>query len=179
MQPLITSSPTCVRWQRGTTRIRPWLLQQSIVISCPPVHSSKPTAAGLPLWDHAGTDRRTDRRTPYRFIDPAPPTVRAVPTIQLQLPLRFKIPVCREKLDWATRCAGISPRLCVALFLCRQLAFSPYRLNMHQSATTVHAMFMTVVQRSSTELFAKYLPGAPVCCVLTDSRRSGLVFAYC
>jgi len=38
-------------------------------------HSSKPAAVGLPLWAglllwaHAGTDRRTD--TVYRFIDPA------------------------------------------------------------------------------------------------------------
>ena len=48
-------------------------------------HSSKPAAAALPLWTHAGTNTRTGRgtdrrlRTPYRFIDPAALTVRAVP----------------------------------------------------------------------------------------------------
>ena len=50
-------------------------------------HSSKPTAAGLLLWIHAGTDRRTDRqterrtdgRTPYCYTDPARHTMQAVP----------------------------------------------------------------------------------------------------
>jgi len=53
------------------------LLQQSIDISCPS-GSSKPAAAGLLLWVHAGrdtqTDRRTDGQTPGRYIDPAPHT---------------------------------------------------------------------------------------------------------
>jgi len=47
-------SATYVCWQRGTARIRPPLLQQSIDISW------KPAAAGLLLRAHAGTDRRTD-----------------------------------------------------------------------------------------------------------------------
>ena len=42
-------------------------------------HSSKPTAAGLLLWIHAGTERRTDGRTPYCYIDPARHTMQAVP----------------------------------------------------------------------------------------------------
>jgi len=71
-----------VRWKRGSTRIRPPLLQQSIDISPIPVrwaHSSKPAVEALLLCNHAGTDRRTDGRTPYRFIDPAPHTMSAVP----------------------------------------------------------------------------------------------------
>ena len=40
-----------------------------------PQHSSDPTALGLLLWAHAGTDGRTQ----YRFIDPALHTMRAVP----------------------------------------------------------------------------------------------------
>ena len=39
---------------------------------------SKPAAAGLLLRARAGTDRQTDGRTPYRFIYPAPHTMRAV-----------------------------------------------------------------------------------------------------
>ena len=45
-------------------------------------HSSKPTAAALLSWSHAGTDVRTDGRTPDRCIDPARRTMRAVPTMQ-------------------------------------------------------------------------------------------------
>jgi len=42
-------------------------------------HSSKPAAAGLPLWAHAGTDRRTDTTLLHR---PAPHTMQAtMPTI--------------------------------------------------------------------------------------------------
>jgi len=57
------------------------LLLQSIDVSCPPAHSSKPAAADSLLWAHAGADRRTDGRTPCRFIDSAPHTMRAVPMI--------------------------------------------------------------------------------------------------
>jgi len=39
-------------------------------------------AEGLLPWAHAGTDRETDGQTPYCFIDPAPHTMRAVPTNQ-------------------------------------------------------------------------------------------------
>jgi len=72
---------TYVRWQRGTARIRTPLLQHSIDSSCPPgpqrqTHSSGFAAVGL-CWD-----RRTNRRTPYGFIDPAPRTMRAVPVTQ-------------------------------------------------------------------------------------------------
>ena len=42
-------------------------------------HGSKPAAAGLLLWAHAGTDRRTEGRTRYRFIDSALHTVQTVP----------------------------------------------------------------------------------------------------
>ena len=41
-------------------------------------HSSKPATAGLtPMLrqSHAGSDRQTDGRTPYRFINPAPHTM--------------------------------------------------------------------------------------------------------
>jgi len=36
-------------------------------------------SSGLLLWAHVWTDRRTDRQTPYRLIDSALPTMRAVP----------------------------------------------------------------------------------------------------
>ena len=51
-----------VRWKRGSTRIRPPLAVEALL-----------------LCNHAGTDTRTDGRTPYRFIDPAPHTMSAVP----------------------------------------------------------------------------------------------------
>ena len=58
-----------VRQQRGTARIRPPhaaaerrpCSNQSL-----PAYNSKPTAAGLLLWAHAGTDGQRDGRTPYR-----------------------------------------------------------------------------------------------------------------
>ena len=56
------------------------LLQQSIDIS--PVSrapSSKPAAAILLVLARAGTERRTDGRTPYCFIDPAAHIMRAMP----------------------------------------------------------------------------------------------------
>jgi len=47
------------------------------------VHSSKPAAAGLLLWAHAGEDRRTDRqidqRTPHCYLDRHLHAIRAVP----------------------------------------------------------------------------------------------------
>jgi len=53
-------------------------VQQSIGISCAP---GPQPAAGLLLWAHAmaGTDGRTDGRTPYRYTDPAPHIMLAVP----------------------------------------------------------------------------------------------------
>jgi len=79
-------STTYVRWQRGTARIRPPLLQQSIDISCPPgTCSTKLAVEGLLLWAHAGRDKRTERltegRTTYRFTYPALHTMREVPVI--------------------------------------------------------------------------------------------------
>jgi len=47
-------SATYVRWQRGTARIRPPLLQQFIDIP------AGPTAANLQRSGFAGTDRQTD-----------------------------------------------------------------------------------------------------------------------
>ena len=44
-------------------------------------HNSKLAAAGLLLWAHAGTDRRTDGRTRYRFVEPASRTMQAVSII--------------------------------------------------------------------------------------------------
>ena len=51
--------------------------QQLIPLLQVRAHSSKPAAAGLLVWTHAGTDGRT----PCRFINPAPHTTRAVPII--------------------------------------------------------------------------------------------------
>jgi len=51
------------------------LLPQSIS-SARRAHSCKPAAVGLLPWVHAGTNRKTQ----YRFIDPAPHTVRTVAT---------------------------------------------------------------------------------------------------
>ena len=49
-------------------------------------HSSKHAVTGFLTWAHAGTDTRTDRqtdgRTPYHFIDPAVHTMQAVPPSQ-------------------------------------------------------------------------------------------------
>ena len=54
---------------------------RSISLACRP-HISRPAVAGLLPFAHAGTDRRTDGRTPYGFtrcINPAPHSMRAVP----------------------------------------------------------------------------------------------------
>jgi len=49
----------------------------SIDISCP--HSARQRTCRTPLLrSNDGTDKRTDRRPPDRFIDPAPPTMRAL-----------------------------------------------------------------------------------------------------
>jgi len=53
---------------------------RSISLVCR-AHSSKPATADLLPWAHAGTDRRTYGRTPYRFIDPAQIAMRSVPII--------------------------------------------------------------------------------------------------
>jgi len=70
-----------VRWQRGTARIRPPLLLQSVDVSCLPGPQQQTCSSGFaavgPCWD-----RQTDgQRTPYDYIDPAPHTVLAVPVI--------------------------------------------------------------------------------------------------
>ena len=53
------------------------VVQQSINIFCPP-RPQQQTRRTL-LQRTNGTDRRTDERAPYRFIDPAPQTMRTVP----------------------------------------------------------------------------------------------------
>ena len=57
-----------------TARIRPSLLQQSINISCPPGPQQQ-TCRTL-LHQTNGTNGLTEGRTSYRFIDPAPHTMR-------------------------------------------------------------------------------------------------------
>jgi len=80
--------PTCADNVALPAFARRTPLLQSIDISAPrQAHSSKPTVAGLLLWVHAGTERRTDGwtfgRTPRRFIDAAPHCMRTVPIIQV------------------------------------------------------------------------------------------------
>jgi len=50
------------------------MLQQSIDVSCRRAHSNKPAASCC-----SGRVGQTDGQTPYRFIDPASHTMRAVP----------------------------------------------------------------------------------------------------
>jgi len=65
---------TYVRWQRGTARIHPPLLQQSIDISCLPNPQQQTCSSGFaavgPCWDRqtkGQTDRRTDTVTFHRL----------------------------------------------------------------------------------------------------------------
>ena len=45
----------------------------SVRLSIPAwAHSSKPAAAGLLLWAHAGIEKQTGGQTPYRYTGPAP-----------------------------------------------------------------------------------------------------------
>ena len=78
-------SASYVCWQCGTTCICPPLLlqarQQSIDISCLQGLKQQTCSSGLLLWTEglllwadSGTDRQTDRRTLYCYIDPAPHT---------------------------------------------------------------------------------------------------------
>jgi len=85
----------------GTARIRPPHAAAAAVDRY--LLPARPTSANLPagllLWTHAGTDRPTDRRTdgltPYRFIDPASHTMRAVQIVWYLCPLSLHAIYCK------------------------------------------------------------------------------------
>jgi len=110
-KPASLCSASYVRWERGTTRIRPPHTALLFAVHAAINRYLIPTAVGLLLWAHAGTDRQTDRRTLGRCIDP----LRIVCGQCRNLPARFVQPTCDKQTHrhWATAnkyCAYIVSR---------------------------------------------------------------------